>query len=151
MAEVSEWPEDNVILFDGVCVLCSEWTRFVAKRDKAGRFRFTAIQSPYGRAMAEALGIDPDDPDTNAVTVDGRVLRRSDAALAVLGTLPGWSWVSILRVVPRQLRDAVYAFIARNRYRIFGRRETCELAPPGLMRRVIVDVADDGMRKAPRS
>jgi len=137
-APAPEWPDDDVILFDGVCVFCSGWTRFVVDHDTAARFRFTAIQSPYGRAMALALGIDPDDPDTNAVTMNGRALRRSDAALAVLGALPGWRWVTVLRFVPRPVRDAVYKLVARNRYRIFGRR-ACELNPPELMRRVLVD------------
>jgi predicted DCC family thiol-disulfide oxidoreductase YuxK len=61
------WPDDNVILFDGVCVFCSRWVRFVVARDKPACFRFTPIQSPYGTRLAQALGIDADDPDTNAV------------------------------------------------------------------------------------
>ena len=56
-----------MILYDGVCIFCSRWVRFVATRDKAQRFRFTAIQSAYGTRLAQAFGIDPDDPDTNAV------------------------------------------------------------------------------------
>ena len=60
---MTNWPDDDVILFDGVCVFCSRWVRFVADRDKAKRFRFTTIQSAYGARLAQALGIDPDDPD----------------------------------------------------------------------------------------
>jgi predicted DCC family thiol-disulfide oxidoreductase YuxK len=137
------WPDDGVILYDGVCVLCSTWVRFVATRDLARRFRFTPISSPYGRRLAEALGIDPHDPDTNAVILDGRALRRSDAALAVVGTLPGWRWVRVLGVVPRPLRDFVYTLIARHRYRIFGKHDVCDLGGPSLAGRVIVD---DGVR-----
>lgn len=133
------WPDDGIILYDGVCVLCSGWIRFVAKRDAARRFRFTPISSPYGRRLAEALGIDPDDPDTNAVILDGQALRRSDAALAVVATLPGWRWVGVLHVVPRPLRDALYTLIARHRYRIFGRHDACDLGGPSLADRVIVD------------
>ena len=62
-----KWPDDDVILFDGVCIFCSRWVRFVAKRDTAKRFRFTPIQSDYGARLARTFGIDPDDPDTNAV------------------------------------------------------------------------------------
>jgi predicted DCC family thiol-disulfide oxidoreductase YuxK len=134
------WPDDGVILYDGVCVLCSAWVRFVVKRDVARRFRFTPIQSPYGRALATKLGIDPDDPDTNAVVLGGRALRRSDAALAVVATLPGWSWVKALRLVPRVLRDAVYVLIARTRYRVFGRHEACDLGGRSLADRIIVDL-----------
>ncbi len=123
------WPDDGVILYDGVCILCSGWVKFITKRDIDHRFRFTAIQSAYGRAMAQALDIDPGDPDTNAVILDGRALRRSAAALAVLERLPGWRWVAILRLIPPSIRDAIYNLIARNRYRIFGRHPTCELGP----------------------
>lgn len=133
------WPDDGIILYDGVCVLCSGWVRFVAKRDVARRFRFTPISSPYGRRLAEALGIDPDDPDTNALVLDGQALRRSDAAFAVVSTLPGWEWVRALYLVPRVIRDAVYTLIARHRYRIFGKHEVCDLGGPSLADRVIVD------------
>ena len=92
------WPDDDVILYDGVCVFCSRWVRFVATRDVARRFRFTAIQSAYGTRLAQAFGIDPDDPDTNAVIHGGVAWFKSDAALTVLGALPGWGWVRVLRV-----------------------------------------------------
>ena len=73
-----------MILYDGVCVFCSRWVRFVATRDVARRFRFTAIQSAYGTRLAQAFGIDPDDPDTNAVVHGGVAYFKSDAALTVL-------------------------------------------------------------------
>src|SRR6202035_2197404 len=82
------WPDDDVILYDGVCVFCSRWVRFVAARDRERRFRFTAIQSGYGTRLAQAFGIDPSDPDTNAVVHGGEVFFKSDAALTVLGALP---------------------------------------------------------------
>ena len=78
------WPDDDVILYDGVCVFCSRWIRFVATRDVAHRFRFTAIQSDYGTRLANAFGIDPGDPDTNAVIHGGKAYlqigRRADGA-----------------------------------------------------------------------
>ncbi len=64
---MNPWPDDDVILYDGVCVFCSRWVRFVATRDVEQRFRFTAIQSGYGTRLAKAFGIDPGDPDTNAL------------------------------------------------------------------------------------
>ena len=81
---MSQWPDDDVILYDGVCVFCSRWIRFVATRDIDRRFRFTAIQSAYGTRLAQAFGIDPDDPDTNAVIHGGMAYFKSDAALTVL-------------------------------------------------------------------
>ena len=139
-AELPSWPDDGIILYDGVCVLCSGWVRFVAARDVARRFRFTPIESPYGRRLAVALGIDPEDPDTNALILDGRALRRSDAALAVISSLPGWAWVKMLAIVPRALRDAVYTVIARTRYRVFGRHATCDLGGSSLADRVVWDL-----------
>ena len=132
------WPEDDVILYDGVCVLCSHWVRFVAARDHAQPFRFTPISSPYGTRLAHAIGIDPQDPDTNAVILHGRALFRSDAALAVIATLPGWHWARALSIFPRPIRDAVYTLIARNRYRIFGQNPVCDLGTPAYASRVIV-------------
>ncbi|TDR85430.1 thiol-disulfide oxidoreductase DCC family protein [Enterovirga rhinocerotis] len=129
--------DDAVILYDGVCVLCSGLLRFVARRDAARLFRFTSIQSPYGRALAQSLGIDPDEPDTNALVLGARAYRRSDAAIEVLSHLPHWGWVRMLRVVPRPIRDAAYGVVARNRYRLFGRHQTCDLGGAELQDRIL--------------
>ena len=131
------WSDDDIILYDGVCVFCSRWIRFVATRDVERRFRFTAIQSDYGRRLAQAFGIDPEDPDTNAVVHGGVAIFKSDAALTVLSHLPGWQWVRVLRAVPKALRDAAYNLVARNRYRIFGKYETCFLGNAGVRERVM--------------
>ena len=122
---MSEWPDDDVILYDGVCVFCSRWIRFVAARDRQARFRFTAIQSAYGARLAQAFGIDPQAPDSNAVIHGGAAHLKSDGALTVLSHLWGWRWAGLLLRIPRPLRDAVYDLFARNRYRIFGRYEAC--------------------------
>jgi len=118
-------PDDDVILYDGVCVFCSRWVRFVATRDVERRFRFTPIQSGYGTGLAQAFGIDSENPDTNAVIHGGVAYFKSDAALTVLGALPGWGWVRVFRALPKPARDAVYNLVARNRYRIFGKYQTC--------------------------
>jgi predicted DCC family thiol-disulfide oxidoreductase YuxK len=131
------WTDDDVILYDGVCVFCSRWIRFVATRDVARRFRFTAIQSGYGTRLAQTFGIDPHDPDTNAVVHGGVARFKSDAALTVLGALPGWGWVRVLRAIPKPLRDAVYGLVARNRYRIFGKYEECFVPDAKMRARVI--------------
>src|SRR4029453_5573294 len=130
---MTAWADDDVILYDGVCVFCSRWIRFVATRDAARRFRFTAIQSPYGTRLAQAFGIDPKDPDTNAVVHGGGAYFKSDAALTVLSALPGWGWVRVLFAVPKPLRNAVYSLVARNRYRIFGKYDE-GFVPDGEMR-----------------
>lgn len=134
---MSVWPDDDVILFDGVCVFCSRWVRFVMARDATARFRFTPIQSPYGTRLADTLSIDPDDPDTNAVIHGGIVYFKSDGALTVLSCLPRWSWVRVLFAVPRPLRDAVYNIVAKNRYRIFSKYDTCIVPDAELRARVL--------------
>lgn len=133
----TQWPDDDVILYDGVCIFCSRWIRFVATRDVERRFRFTAIQSGYGIRLAQAFGIDPADPDTNAVVHGGRTYVRSDAALTVLSHLPGWRWTRALFAVPKLLRDAVYNVVARNRYRIFGKYEACFVPDEAMKARVM--------------
>jgi predicted DCC family thiol-disulfide oxidoreductase YuxK len=131
------WPDDDVILYDGVCVFCSRWIRFIAKRDTAKRFRFTAIQSPYGTCLAQAFGIDPNDPDTNAVIHGGMAYFKSDAALTVLSSLPDWRWTRALFAVPKPLRNAVYNLVAKNRYRIFGKYDECFLPDADMRARVM--------------
>ncbi len=134
---LGEKGKQGLVLYDGVCVLCSGWFRFVARRDTGHRFVFTAIQSDYGRALAEKLGIDPAEPQTNAVLLDGEVYLYSDSALAVLAALPNWRWALAFRAIPRPLRDALYRLVARNRYRILGRRTACDLGGAEFADRVI--------------
>ena len=134
---MTTWPDDDMILYDGVCIFCSRWIRFVATRDVERRFRFTPIQSGYGTRLAQTFGIDPKDPDTNAVIHGGVAWLKSDAALTVLGALPGWGWTRAFFVVPKSLRDAVYGLVARNRYRIFGKYDECFIPDGSFRARVI--------------
>ena len=134
---MTNWPDDDVILYDGVCVFCSHWIRFIATRDCDKRFRFTAIQSPYGTRLARAFGIDPDDPDTNAVIHGGIAWFKSDAALTVLSNLPGYRWTRMFFAVPKPLRNAVYNLVAQNRYRIFGKYHTCFVPDADMRARVM--------------
>ncbi|MDQ8027866.1 MAG: thiol-disulfide oxidoreductase DCC family protein [Brevundimonas sp.] len=121
---------DGLILFDGVCVFCSRWVRWVIGHDPQRRFRFVPIQSPTGWALAVRHGIDPDAPQTNAVVLGGRIFFKSDAALTVLGALPGTGGLKALKAAPRVLRDPLYDLIAKNRYAIFGRTDACMVPSP---------------------
>lgn len=116
---------DGLILFDGACVFCSRWVRFVIDRDPERRFRFVSIQSGTGRVLAVRFSIDPEAPQTNAVVWGGRIFFKSDAALTVLGALAATRPATLLKAVPRVVRDPLYDLIARNRYAIFGRTEGC--------------------------
>jgi predicted DCC family thiol-disulfide oxidoreductase YuxK len=119
-------PPRPIIVFDAVCVLCSANARFVLRHDKRGHFLLAAMQGEVGSDLFRRHGIDPADPET-LILVDGvRLLRDSDAVLAIYAAL-GWPWraAAVLRLVPRSLRDPLYRWVARNRYRWFGKRETC--------------------------
>ncbi len=120
-------PVPRLILFDGVCHFCAASVRFIMKRDTAARFHFAPLQSGLGRQICTAHGLNQDALDTFVYARDGKPpLIRSDAALAVAADLGGlWRVLSLLRVIPQPLRDAVYQFIAQNRYRWFGKSEAC--------------------------
>jgi predicted DCC family thiol-disulfide oxidoreductase YuxK len=117
----------GLILFDGVCVLCSAGCRFVSRRDARGYFRYVPIQEAEGRAIAVQLGIDPDRPDSFAFVHEGRASVKSEAALRIARELPWWRWSWAFHLVPLTVRDWIYDVIARNRYRWFGRRDVCLL------------------------
>jgi len=128
-----------IILFDGACELCSRSVAFVVRRDPEGRFRFAAIQSPAGRALLERHGLATEGEDASVILLErGRVLMRSDAALTIArGLRSPWHLLHLLHWVPRPLRDLGYAFVARIRYRIWGRDETCVLPTSELHSRIL--------------
>ena len=117
-----------VIVFDGKCILCSTSAEFVLRWDRHKRFRFTTAQSPIGRQYYVDNGLDPDAMATMIVVARGRAHIQSDAILTILDEL-GWPWriATVARIVPRALRDRAYRWIARNRIRWIGTRETCWL------------------------
>lgn len=116
----------SLILFDGVCNLCAGAVRFILPRDPAGRFTFAPLQSEAARNRLSAAGGAPDAPASLVLIEDGRVFHESTAALRIARRLRfPWPLLSVFLIVPRVLRDPVYRWIARHRYRWFGRREEC--------------------------
>lgn len=123
--------ESAVIVFDGVCALCSRWVRFLLRFDHRGRYRFAAMQGTHGRALLEQHGLDPEDPLSFLLLEQGRAWTDTDAIMRVVGGLGGaWRMVTVLRVLPRVWRDGAYRVLARNRYRWFGRHDSCYLPTP---------------------
>lgn len=120
-----------VIVFDGVCVLCSAWARFVIRHDGDKRFRLLAAQSPLGVALYRHYGLDPVDYETNLLIEEGLVYVKSEGSIRMFERL-GWPWaaVRVARLLPLQMRDRLYQLVARNRYRLFGRRDTCLVPAP---------------------
>lgn len=130
-----------IVLFDGHCNFCNGTVNFLIDRDRRGTLRFAALESAAGRRLLAERGVVmPEVPDT-MVFIDGpRVLLRSDAALATTAYLrQPWPLVRAARIVPRFLRDAVYALVARNRYRWFGRTEACRVPTPAVRARFLED------------
>jgi predicted DCC family thiol-disulfide oxidoreductase YuxK len=120
---------DSVIVFDGVCMLCSRWVDFVLRRDLYGRYKFAAMQTASGRALLIEHGIDPDDPLSFLLLEDKKGYTDTDAIVRILRSFgPGWKFIAVLvSIVPRFVRDPLYRWIARSRYRMFGRRAACRV------------------------
>jgi len=129
---------DRLVVFDGVCVLCSVFARFILRFDRAKRFRFVTAQSPLGESLFRDHGLRTDVYETNLVLIDGKANIKFDSFLAVCEAL-GWPWRAalVLRLLPRGLRDWLYDRIAKNRYAVFGKRESCEIPSGALRERLI--------------
>lgn len=121
--------QSNLILFDGVCNLCSVSIQFVIKRDRKKRFSFASLQSQFGQDTAAAHGIDATQLNSFIVlTQTGLALQESDGALYIAEHIEGlWRCLRLFRLLPKPLRDAIYRLIARNRYALFGRTQQCML------------------------
>ncbi|GHC09190.1 thiol-disulfide oxidoreductase DCC family protein [Thermomonas carbonis] len=129
-------PGGAVIVFDGVCVLCNGWVGFLLRHDRRARYRYAAMQSDTGRDLLASHGLDPDDPASfllveQDVGNSPRISTDSDAIRRVLAGLGGgWCAAHVIALVPRRVRDAAYRWLARNRYRWFGRNEACSVPAP---------------------
>jgi predicted DCC family thiol-disulfide oxidoreductase YuxK len=120
-----------VLLFDGVCNLCNSSVQWVLIHDRKGIFRFAALQSDTGQALLRTWNRPTEDFDS-VVLVDGdRLLLHFDVPLEIVRRIGGW-WqlLYVFKVIPRSIRNVIYRWIARNRYRWFGKRESCMLPRP---------------------
>ncbi|MDO3408629.1 thiol-disulfide oxidoreductase DCC family protein [Saccharibacillus sp. CPCC 101409] len=130
---------EPIVLIDGVCHFCQGAVRFIVKRDPKGVFRFASLQSEPGTELAGGTGFEASgEPNTLVLIENGRKYVRSTAALRIARRLRfPWPLLYALILVPRPLRDAVYRYIARNRYRWFGKDDTCPIPPPGVRKRFL--------------
>ncbi|AZO78165.1 MULTISPECIES: thiol-disulfide oxidoreductase DCC family protein [unclassified Bosea (in: a-proteobacteria)] len=123
-------------LYDGVCVLCSGGVRYTLRHERDHNIRFVAIQSREGRELARTQGIDPDEPDSFLFIEDGKALAKSDGVLALTQHLNGPARLLLLgRALPKRWRDWLYDRVARNRYRLFGKKDSCEIPDPATRHR----------------
>ena len=122
--------KNPIVLFDGVCNLCNGTVDFIFKRDRKKQFRFVALQSETGDKVREKYHI-PVEIDSVILIYEGKVFYESDAALEIARLLPApWKWAVIFKFRPVGWRNAVYRWIARNRYHWFGKREICRIPMP---------------------
>jgi len=129
---VPKFADDRpAIVFDGHCVLCSRSAQFVLRHDRRGTYRLMAAQTPLGRALYLHYGLDPNDYESMILIADGVAWLKSEAVIRIAqGLGPPWSLAAVLRMLPRAWRDWLYDVLARNRFRVFGRRDTCYLPDP---------------------
>ncbi|GHC64391.1 thiol-disulfide oxidoreductase DCC family protein [Neogemmobacter tilapiae] len=126
----------DLIVFDGLCIFCSGFARFMARHDRAGRFRFVTAQSDLGQRLYREHGLDPVAMVTNIVIVDGVAHQKMAAFAAAMACLPApWRWARVVGYAPKGPANWVYDRIARNRY-VFGRRD-CPLPSSALKARLI--------------
>jgi predicted DCC family thiol-disulfide oxidoreductase YuxK len=127
-----------IIVFDGICVFCSIFARFVLRADRRRRFRLMAAQCPLGVALYRYYGLDPVNYQTNILLEGGRARLKSDASIRIFEIL-GFPWclASVARLIPYGPRDRLYEYVAKNRLRWFGVRDTCFLPEPNQIDRFL--------------
>jgi predicted DCC family thiol-disulfide oxidoreductase YuxK len=120
--------KDRVVVFDGICHVCSGWVRFLERHRVEPPFRLLSMQSEEGKALLTRYGIDPEDPETFLVLEGGKPYTQSDGSIRIITALGGlWRIFAAAQAIPKPWRDSLYRLLARNRYRWFGRRDTCYL------------------------
>lgn len=130
--------ENNIVIFDGVCNLCNWSVLFIVKRDAKAIFKFTSMQSEFGVAILQRGGLSFENPESVLLLKDGELLNKSSAAIAIATKLDGaWKLLALFRFLPQNLRDAIYSWIAKNRYRCFGKRDECMVPTEELKKRFI--------------
>lgn len=128
----------DLIVFDGECVLCSHFFRFMLRHDIEQRFSFATAQSELGQRLYRDLGLSTDDYETKLVIVDGHIYQRLDGFAAAMRALPGLWWIlGLCRFLPGFVKDPLYFAIARNRYSLFGRSESCMVPGPEVRARFL--------------
>jgi predicted DCC family thiol-disulfide oxidoreductase YuxK len=129
---------EKLILFDGVCNLCNGFVNFIIKRDKKGKIRFAPLQSEAAKNSLRAFGHYPEESDSVIYISGNKFFDKSSAVLNILKDLgKGWQLMFVFIVLPPFIRDLLYDLVAKNRYRIFGRRDACMIPTSEIRNRFI--------------
>jgi len=128
-----------IVVFDGVCLLCNRWVDFLLRHDHAGRYRLAAMQGNHGRRLLQTHGLSADDPASFLFVQNGTGYTDTQALIRVLSGLGrGWPLLAwIIRVVPGFIRDPMYRWVAKHRYRLFGQRTQCRMPDPAYAERFL--------------
>jgi len=132
---ISTLPKNKkIILFDGVCNLCNSSINYVIERDKKDVFRFVSLQSELGKTIQEYIGLENKNLDTIILYIPGKAYYiKSTAALHIMKEFSGfWILMQFFTIIPSIIRDVIYNFIAKNRYKWYGKQETCRVPTPEL-------------------
>lgn len=125
--------QKHIILFDGVCNFCDSIVNFIIERDKKNVFQFAPLQEKAGKALLEKYQLDTKNLDSIVLIKNKKAYTKSDAALEIAKDLSGlWKLAVVFKIVPTFLRDKVYDLVAANRYRIFGKKDSCGVPTPEL-------------------
>jgi predicted DCC family thiol-disulfide oxidoreductase YuxK len=128
-----------IVLFDGVCNLCNASVLFIIRRDAKAKFRFAPLQSDLGKEVIEQFNLPSGEPQSVLLLKNGKLFKQSDAALEIARLMDGgWPLLYGFKIIPSFLRDGMYAWIARNRYRWFGKKDECMIPTPDLKARFLV-------------
>lgn len=134
----TKYNQKFVLLFDGICNFCNGTVNFIIKRDHKDKFCFASLQSNVGQELLKTFNLPTNDFDTFVLVEGKKYYIKSTAALKVLKKLGGvWSFLYILIIIPRPLRDIVYNLIAKNRYKWFGKKEQCILPAPDIKKKFL--------------
>ncbi|MCG9911115.1 MAG: thiol-disulfide oxidoreductase DCC family protein [Flavobacteriales bacterium] len=129
---------ERIVYFDGVCNVCNASVQFILKRDKYNRFKFAALQGKSGQEILNRLNMKTSAFDTFLLFENGKMYQKSTAALRVIKQLNSfWPLLYVLIIIPPFIRDFFYGLIARNRYRLFGKRESCMIPNPEIRSRFL--------------
>ncbi|HYV93039.1 MAG TPA: thiol-disulfide oxidoreductase DCC family protein [Chitinophagales bacterium] len=126
-----------IILFDGICNLCNGAVQFIIKRDKKAVFKFAALQSEKAREILASLHTTPEEVHSAVLIDDGKMFLKSTGVIRILSRLPYWRWFKIFMFVPKFLRDFIYEVVAKYRYKIFGKMDSCMIPTPQLKARFL--------------
>lgn len=128
----------KIILFDGVCNLCNSSVNFIIDRDKKNIFKFAALQSEAGQKILDKSGMNKNDFDSVVLVDENKIYSKSTAALKIVKEFPSlWKTLYVFIIIPSPVRNFIYDLIAKNRYRWFGKKDSCRMPSPELKNKFI--------------